>query len=424
MNQRSLNDWLAFVEASHPQNEIELGLSRMQTMLKALDIHFDCPVITVAGTNGKGSTCAMLEAIYRANGFKTALHTSPHLLRFTERAKINNVEVNEAALVASFERVNKAREAMPLTYFEFTALAILDLFMREKPDVVILEVGLGGRLDAINALNPSAAIVTSVGVDHEAFLGNTREAIAWEKAHVYRADKPAVCADPNPPHKLMEYAYKLGARVMLRGEHFQITQDGEHLRFTIRGQEAIQIVRPALQGVNQIDNVAGVLTLVASLKETLPVSLAAINQALSGVQLTARFERVADTPLTYLDVGHNPHAARVLAKNLQALGQKGKVRAVFGMLADKDMQEVIEIVREQIDAWYIAGLPGPRGAAAELLKDTMLKAGVEAERIGVCPSIALALDKAQHDSDPDDALIVFGSFVTVMQVLPQLKPSA
>lgn len=424
MEQRTLNDWLAFVEASHPENVIELGLTRMRTMLKALDIRFDCPVITVAGTNGKGSTCAMLEAIYRAAGYKTAVHTSPHLIRFTERAKINNQEVSETALCDSFARVQAARDQMPLTYFEFTALAILDLFKREKPDVVILEIGLGGRLDAINALEPSASIVTSVGVDHEAFLGNTREAIAWEKAHVYRADKPAVCADPNPPHKLMEYAYKLGARVLLRGEHFKVRDEGEQLVFMIRGEEPLTVVRPALQGVNQVDNVAGVLALVTSLKERLPVTPEAINQALQSVQVTGRFERVAEHPLTYLDVGHNPHAARVLAKNIAALPKQGKVRAVFGMLADKDMQDVVAIVRNEIDAWYIAGLPGPRGADARLLQETMFKAGVEPSAIAVSDSIVDALAQAQSDSTDGDVLIVFGSFVTVMQVLPILKPSA
>ena len=192
----TLNEWLDYILASHPENVIELGLTRMKTMLARLNIRFDCPVITVAGTNGKGSTCAMLESIYRAAGYKTAMHTSPHMLHFNERAKIDGKEVDDATLVSAFKGVEAARDGLGLTYFEFTALGILKAFQNAKPDVVILEIGLGGRLDAINALDSTAAIVTTVGVDHEAFLGNTREAIGWEKAHIYREGHVAVCAMP------------------------------------------------------------------------------------------------------------------------------------------------------------------------------------------------------------------------------------
>ena len=201
-NRQTLTDWLRFVESQHPESVIHLGLERMKTMLDRLGIRFDCPVIIVAGTNGKGSTCAMLESIYRAAGYKTAMHTSPHMLRFNERACVNGVEVEDAPLIDSFAEVDAARKGLPLTYFEFTALAILRTFQKAAPDVVILEIGLGGRLDAINALEPTASIVTTIGIDHEAFLGNTRDSIGWEKAHVYRQGKPAVCADRNPPKKL------------------------------------------------------------------------------------------------------------------------------------------------------------------------------------------------------------------------------
>ena len=202
----TLNEWLDYILLSHPENVIELGLTRMKKMLDRLDIHFDCPVITVAGTNGKGSTCAMLEAIYRAAGYKTAMHTSPHMLSFNERAQINGEIVEDAPLVEAFREVEAARARMPLTYFEFTALGILRVFQKAKPDVVILEIGLGGRLDAINALQSTASIVTTIGIDHEAYLGNTRDAIGWEKAHIYRQGHPAVCADKNPPVKRFQYA--------------------------------------------------------------------------------------------------------------------------------------------------------------------------------------------------------------------------
>ncbi len=218
----TLNEWLDYILASHPENVIELGLTRMKTMIARLGIAFDCPVITVAGTNGKGSTCAMLESIYRAAGYRTAMHTSPHMLRFNERAQINGKIVEDALLIDAFKEVEAARDGLPLTYFEFTALGILKVFQKAKPDVVILEIGLGGRLDAINALDSSAAIVTTVGIDHEAYLGNTREAIGWEKAHIYRKGRPAICADSQPPVKLLEYAQALGCKLSVAGVDFKV----------------------------------------------------------------------------------------------------------------------------------------------------------------------------------------------------------
>lgn len=417
----TLGEWLDYVLASHPENVIELGLGRMKTMLARLQIAFDCPVITAAGTNGKGSTCAMLESIYRAAGYKTAMHTSPHMLRFNERACIDGKEVEDGPLVEAFEEVERARDGLPLTYFEFTALAILRVFQKACPDVVILEIGLGGRLDAINALESTASIVTTVGIDHEAYLGNTRDAIGWEKAHIYRKGHPAVCADPNPPRKLVQYAQALGADLILRGKDFEIEALPEGLmRFQMQGQVWTLPV-PALAGANQIDNAAGVLAIVASLLSKLPVSEEQIAEGLRSVRVTARFEKVQTDPDVILDVGHNPHAANVLSQNVRTLKTQGKVIAVFGMLADKDMLDVVKIMSPVINEWFITGLPGPRGASAEELRRVMLEAGVDSANIHVCDGVADAFARAKREAAITDKILIFGSFVTVTAALPLVR---
>lgn len=417
----TLVEWLDYVLAGHPENVIELGLGRMKTMINRLQIAFDCPVITVAGTNGKGSTCAMLESIYRAAGCKTAMHTSPHMLRFNERACINGKEVEDGLLVEAFEEVERVRDGLPLTYFEFTALAILRVFQKACPDVVILEIGLGGRLDAINALESTASIVTTVGIDHEAYLGNTRDAIGWEKAHIYRKGHPAVCADPNPPRKLVQYAQALGADLILRGKDFEIEALPEGLmRFQMQGQVWTLPV-PALAGANQIDNAAGVLAIITSLFSKLPVSEAQIAEGLRSVRVTARFEKVQTDPDVILDVGHNPHAANVLSQNVRALKTQGKVIAVFGMLADKDMLDVVKIMAPVISEWFITGLPGPRGASAEMLRRVMLEAGVDGANIHVCDGVADAFARAKREAAITDKILIFGSFVTVTAALPLVR---
>lgn len=416
----SLNAWLDFVLASHPESTIELGLARMKTMLSRMKITFNCPVITVAGTNGKGSTCAMLEAIYKAAGYKTAKHTSPHMLRFNERACINGVDVDDATLVEGFKAVEAVRDGLGLTYFEYTALAILKVFQWAKPDVVILEIGLGGRLDAINALESTASIVTTIGIDHEAYLGNTRDGIGWEKAHIYRAGKPAVCADRNPPVKLMQYAKALGTHLYVYGQDFDIKEVTNDEWQFVFGKDSWSICPPALAGINQKDNAAGVLALVYLLQDKLPVTQKAIVQGLKAVKLKARFETISKNPTIILDVGHNPHAAAVLAQNVQQLPQDGKLIAVFGMLADKDMIDVIKLMSPHVDEWFISGLPKPRGADCELLRRTMLEAGVDDSKIKAFETIESAFDAARQEASIIDKILIFGSFVTVTAVLAKL----
>lgn len=429
---KTLDAWLAHAEALSART-IDLGLDRMREMIGRLDIHFDAPVVTVGGTNGKGSTCTFIESAARAAGLRTALHTSPHLLRFTERARLNGEEADEELLGRAFARVEAARGELPLTYFEFTALGILLVFEEFRPDLVILEIGLGGRLDAINAIDPTVSVITSIGVDHTAFLGDTREAIAWEKAHIFRPGRFAICADPEPPATLVNHAREIGAKLLVFRRDFDarpLSQGGfEYVRNGVASGE----FRPGLEGENQLRNAAGALTALRALSDSgfekfaLPHEILA--RGVANARITGRFERVCEEPcLTILDVGHNPEAARALAANLAASARPGeRTIAVFGMLRDKDRTSVIRETAPRIDEWFYAGLPGPRGGSAEDLGEHLLEAGVPQAAAEPCESVAEALGRARvrakvllADSAAPVRIIVFGSFVTVKAALEEL----
>ena len=464
---KTLNDWLAYIESIHEQPMV-LGLERMHEMIRRLGIRFDCPVITVAGTNGKGSTCAFLESICRAAGMKTALHTSPHLLRFNERALIDGREADDATFVAAMEAVERARGELKLTYFEFTGLAVLTCFMRAEPDVVILEIGLGGRLDAMNAIDADAAVIATIGLDHTAILGDTREAIGYEKACVYRSGAPAVCADPDAPESVRAYAKAIGADYLECGRDFVVrhsegAEDGA-FDFECRGERLTHLPAPGLRGENQYRNAAGALAVLLRLREKLlarcdwparekwvAIDRQAVETGLRAARIRARFETVADNPEIILDVGHNPQAAVVLAENLHAGARPGmRTLAVFGMLRDKDRQSVVALVKDEIDEWFVSGLPGPRGADLANLTEAMHAAGVAPECIRAFPSIEAALDaavlasksnevdgnfltpnspskplqNAEAQASGADRIIVFGSFVTVTEALEALEKRA
>lgn len=424
----TLEAWLHHIETLHAI-PIDMGLERMRKMVEKMGIHFDCPVLTVGGTNGKGSTVSMLEAIYRSAGYRTCAHTSPHLLRFNERARIDGKEASDEDLMEAFAEVEAAREGT-LSYFEYTALGIFRLFQRVKPDVVILEIGLGGRLDAINTIDSDGAIISTVGIDHTAFLGNTREAIAAEKACIYRPGCPAVCSDPDVPTTLSSYVEKIGAKGLYADRDFHVTvhEDGR-FDWTGEGVTLENLPAPALVGGNQYQNAAGVLALVTAMQEKLPVTREAIERGLTSVRLTARFETVSTEPCPIvLDVGHNPQAAAVLAQNIRLTKKEGeRTMAVFGMLADKDMEGVAELLKDSFDDWFIASLTGPRAASAALLESAMLRAGIEKDRIESFTTVEAALAQARfvaknlaERSSGTVRIIVFGSFVTVTAALEAL----
>jgi dihydrofolate synthase/folylpolyglutamate synthase len=380
--------------------------------------------IVVAGTNGKGSTCAMLEAILLAGGYRVGCYTSPHLVHFNERARLNGEPASDAQLIAQFEAIEDARLDTPLTWFEFTTLAILRLFQHTPLDAVVLEVGLGGRLDAVNLIDADCSILTCIDIDHVEFLGDTREQIGWEKAHVFRAGRPAICTDPVPPESVISHAQAIGADLWLFGRDFNYSGDRQQWSYGGRGQRRNSLAYPALRGANQLLNASGVLAVLESVRHTLPVSAQAIRQGFASVELPGRFQVLAGRPTVVLDVAHNPHAAAHLAANLDNMGFFPETYAVIGMLADKDIDATIAHLRKRVDHWICVDLHGPRAASAADVAARLRATGInpgqgeDAVRTIECsesPRSGLALARAR--ADENDRIVVFGSFLTVADVL-------
>ena len=420
MNPKSLDDWLARCERLHPKT-IDLTLSRTLAVRDALGLRFGCPVITVAGTNGKGSSCAMLESILLAAGYRVGLYIKPHLVHFEERCRVGGAPVDSGVLLQHFEAVEAARGATTLTYFEFTTLAILRCLSAQPLDVVILEVGLGGRLDAVNAIDADCALITSIDIDHVEYLGPDRESIGREKAHVMRAGKPAIVSDPVPPLSVVDHAESIGADLWLVGRDFNHGGDRQQWQWAGRGKRIGGLAYPALRGANQLVNAAGVLAVLESLRGMLPVPVQAIRQGLATVELPGRFQIVPGQPTLVLDVAHNPHSVAALALNLDAMGFYPRTHAVFGVMHDKDLRAIVARLAPLVDAWYCADLPLPRAAAAETLAALVLETAAGATASAhATPSLALAA--ALERADPADRILVFGSFLTVGDVLKQGLP--
>ena len=404
-----------------------MGLERVGEVKKRMGLQPLCPVVVVAGTNGKGSVCAYLSQIYTQAGFKVGTLTSPHLLRYNERIAVNTRPVEDAAIVASFERIEAARAGISLTYFEFNTLAAVDIFIREKVDVMVLEVGLGGRLDAVNVFDADCAVVTSVDLDHQAFLGDTVEQVAFEKAGVFRSGKPAICGQTPPPESLRRHAGEIGAELLLikRDFDFSTLENVQwsyryHLQNSdgrTRNRNALPF--PALRGAYQLSNAACALTVLECLGDRLPVDIAAIKRGLLLVENPGRFQVLPGRPLTVLDVGHNPHAARALRRSLINLMFAEKRTAVFSILADKDIDGVLDIVKDQFDEWHIAPLDVPRGMTAEALVRKLSEHGIE--NVKVFENIEKAYRAALEKAGENDRIVVFGSFHTVAAVMAALS---
>ena len=410
----SLSTWLDRIERLHAK-PIDLGLDRVRSVANRLDLRLAVPTIVVGGTNGKGSTCAMLDAMLRAAGYRVGLYTSPHLLRFNERARIDGADAGDDALIAQFEAVEAARSNTTLTYFEFTTLAILRLLSQAKLDAAVLEVGLGGRLDAVNVVDANVSIVTSLAIDHVDYLGATRELIGFEKAHIYRPGRPAICSDPEPPQSLLDHARAVGADLWRFGRDFNYQGDRQQWTYAGRQVRRASLPYPALRGANQLLNAAGALAALEALAPALPVSQQAVRQGLLTVQLAARFQVLPGRPAIILDVAHNPHAAAVLAQNLDMMGFYPQTHALFGMLRDKDIAGVVDKVRERIDHWYIAPTPGARGtAAADIAHHIRALPGASVTEY---PNFAAAFASAREHAKPDDRILAFGSFLSVAEVL-------
>ncbi|MEG0821248.1 MAG: bifunctional tetrahydrofolate synthase/dihydrofolate synthase [Burkholderiaceae bacterium] len=416
---KTLDAWLAHIESLHAK-PIDMGLARMHELVKRLGIRFECPVFVVGGTNGKGSTCSMLEAILRSAGYRVGLHTSPHLLRFNERARLDGAQASDEQLIEQFAAVEAARGDITLSYFEFTALAILRLFQTARLDAVVLEIGLGGRLDAINVIDADVAIITSVDLDHVDYLGHTREAIGLEKAHIYRTGRPAICADPQPPQSLIDYAREVDADLWLFGRDFNYSGDKQQWAYGGRSQRRAALPYPALRGANQLLNAAGAIAALEAIGARLPVSQAAVREGLLRVEIPGRFQILPGQPAIILDVAHNPHAAAVLAQNLDAMAYHPSTHAVFGMLADKDIAAVVGKIGARVDHWHVASLPGPRGTSASQLSEILRAAGVSPAAITSYADVESALVAAQVAVEPADRIVVFGSFLTVAAAMQAL----
>lgn len=419
---RTLDDWLDYISALHHRS-MDLGLDRIVLVRDALVPSIPegsrPVVITVGGTNGKGSTCAMIESILLASGYRVGLYTSPHLLRYTERVRVQGVEISPEVLIDAFGLVEAARKRagdVSLTYFEFGTLAAWQVFATSRLDVVILEVGLGGRLDAVNVFEPDSAVITSVDIDHVEFLGSTRESIGFEKAGIFRAGKPAIVADPVPPQSLQDFADSIKADLQLIGRDFGYQGDRQQWGYWGRGTKRAGMAFPALRGANQLLNASAALAALDSLRERIPVDMGAVRVGLALVSLPGRFQVMPGKPAVILDVAHNPHAAAVLSENLSNMGFFPDTHAVFGMLADKDIEGVCRRLRDRVTVWHVASLPGPRGASAEAIEAAIVGSSAGgAVRKHESPRAAyLAARQSVHEND---RIVVFGSFLTVADVM-------
>ena len=412
----TLDAWLERIERLHSR-PIDLTLDRVREVAHRLGLGTSGPTFIVGGTNGKGSTCAMLDAILRAAGYSVGLYTSPHLLAFNERAQIDGVPATDAALIRQFEAVEAARGTTTLTYFEFTTLAVLRLFQGLAPDAMVLEIGLGGRLDAVNIVDADCSILTSVDIDHTAYLGPTREAIGFEKAHIFRPGRPAICAEPMPPQSVLDVARDLDADLWLAGRDFSYSGDRQQWAYRGPTTRRASLPYPALRGANQLLNASGALAALEALAELLPVSQQAVRQGLLAVEIPARFQVLPGRPTVVLDVAHNPHAAAVLAANLDSMGFFPRTHAVFGMLKDKDVSGVIARVGTRVDRWHVGPTPGGRGAEGAWLAARIVEAGIKEQDVVEHATLAEAYAAAKSEIDVDDRIVVFGSFTTVAEVM-------
>lgn len=411
MRFHSLEAWLRWQEELHPR-DIELGLERVRTVLRKLPEPPTSPVvITVGGTNGKGSTVAILEAVLGAAGYRTGAYTSPHLLRYNERIRVDGLEVADETICEAFERIDQARGGTSLTYFEFGTLAAIDIFRQAPVDVAVMEVGLGGRLDAVNVLDADAAVVTTVDIDHTDWLGDDRNAIGREKAGIFRPGRPAIHADPDAPVGLVAAARDRGAEFICLGKEFDATRTGGAWTWRGFGVEQKGLPLPLGGGQAQLNNAAGALAVLWSLRHRLPVDREAIRDGLRKATLPARMEVRQGSVVEVLDVAHNPQAAQELAAFLRDRPCKGRTLAVFGMLSDKDISGVVRALSRVVDVWHVAGLEVPRGASAAAVATALTEAGARGTQVHA--SVGDALKAARETARETDRIVIVGSFHTV-----------
>ena len=414
---KTLQEWLDWCEQLHPV-AIDMGLDRVKNVADRMALRFDCPAITVAGTNGKGSTCAMLEAVLLQAGYRTGVYTSPHLVHFEERCRLHGESASAEAFAQAFAAVEAVRGDVSLTYFEFSTLAILHLMAQAHLDVAILEVGLGGRLDAVNIIDADCAVITSIDLDHMAILGNDRERIGFEKAGIMRAGRPVIVSDPVPPQSVIDHAAAIGAELWLFGRDFNFSGDKQQWAWAGRDRRYSGMAYPALRGANQLINASGVLAALEALRQRIPITAQAVRNGLAMVELPGRFQIVPGQPVLVLDVAHNPHSVAALAANLDAMGFYPTTHAVFGAMADKDLLPMLQKVSPMVDKWYFTDLPLLRAAKAVDLQHAWQAQNTRKDAVSsVHVDPMQALHAAIEGADPADRIVVFGSFYTVGGVL-------
>ncbi|AIR91540.1 bifunctional tetrahydrofolate synthase/dihydrofolate synthase [Pseudomonas cremoricolorata] len=422
MKPQTLGQWLAYLEQLHPA-AIDMGLERCQQVLARLDLGTLAPrVVTVTGTNGKGSTCALVASLLQSQGLRVGVYSSPHLLRYNERVRVDGVEVSDEQLCEAFAALEAARGEISLTYFEMGTLAAFWLFSRASLDALVLEVGLGGRLDAVNLVDADLALVTSIGVDHIEYLGDTRESVAFEKAGIFRAGKPALCGDLDPPLPLLEKAAELGCPLSLRGRDFDLAVTDRHWHWRGTGVDGRPVELRDLPLLDlPMENAA--LALQAFLLMDLPWQPARVQQALLDTRMVGRLDRrtlgwCGKQVELLLDVGHNPHAAHYLAVRLAQRGRAGRRLAVFGLLSDKDLEGVVAPLAGLVDTWAVAPLQTPRSRPAADLVETLTNLGAAVKSY---PSVDAALEGQCTLADAGDQILLFGSFFCVAEALEWLE---
>ncbi|MDD1621739.1 MAG: bifunctional tetrahydrofolate synthase/dihydrofolate synthase [Methylococcaceae bacterium] len=416
----SLDAWLNWQETLHPR-PIDLGLERVAGVYRQLNPdRKSTPTVTVAGTNGKGSCIAFLEAIYRAQGYKVGAYTSPHIVRYNERIRVDGQPVSDDAICQAFTLIDTLRGDTSLSYFEFGTLAALNIFAAAGVDVQLLEVGLGGRLDAVNIVEPSAALVTTIAIDHVDWLGHTEEDIGREKAGIFRGGVPAIIGDPRPPNSLLEVALEKNACLMRIGQAFNYCKHEGGWNWRTGDLQLLDLPEPAFRGEHQYRNASAVLMAVTTLQPVLPVSDVAIRDGLQHAQLQGRFQLISGESPVLLDVGHNPQAVQTLVEYLRDEFPAVKIHAVFAMMKDKDIAGVLSVMRGHVEAWYLAPLKNPRAAGEELLRTYFQQQDIEKVNGGFA-DFSAAFNAARQNARQGELILVFGSFFLVSEYLSKFS---
>jgi dihydrofolate synthase/folylpolyglutamate synthase len=420
MRFNTLQEWLTWQEELH-FTSIELGLDRCMAVANRMGLlQPDYAVISVAGTNGKGSSVNILKNILINAGHNTGSYTSPHLIRYNERICLNDVEVTDEMLCASFDRIDRARGDISLTYFEFGTLAALDIFRHAGIDIAILEVGLGGRLDAVNCVDANVALITAIDLDHESWLGPDRESIGREKAGIMRSNAPAICSDPNPPATLFDHAKELDTQFYIPGRDYRHKITDDTWQWQWGSIKYSGLPRPSLYNPEQMANAAGVLMALTTISDRFPVTVEAVRKGLQEFNLNGRFQIVPDKAQLILDVAHNRQSAALLVQNLKGLPVQGNTHIIIGMLKDKNHHAIFQEISQVADFWHIVTLDGPRGSDSHTLSEELAAMGSN-KNINCYNSVADAVNSVREIVEPQDRIVITGSFLTVGAAIIHLK---